>query len=81
MKKDIVVFRKYRNGDIIALFPFMNEGLNMCNSYMHIGQHGSADYNLVVSGTKPASKEEYADLFEELKQIGYNMEIRERKNA
>ena len=73
-----VVFRKFKEGDIIALFPTMHEGNYLINSYMHVGQHCSADYNLVHS-TKPAKKEEYRDLLEELRQIGYeNLKVYKR---
>lgn len=73
-----VVFRKYKNGDVIALFPTMHEGNYMINSYMHVGQHGCADYNLVYS-TKPATEGEYRELLEELKQIGYeNLKVYKR---
>lgn len=77
----LVIFRKFRDGgDIIALFPEMKEERGMCNSYQHIGQHGSANYGLLVNGwlgsTVPAISEEYADLLEELEAIGYtNLKI------
>lgn len=77
-----VIFRKWKtNGDIIALFPEVpadNIG-NLCSSYEHIGQHGGADYNLVVFyKTKPATPEEYADLKKELETLGYCLEVRQR---
>ena len=79
MKKDTtktkVVFRKYKNGEIIALFPEMVNGYFVC-SYMHMGQHSDADYSYVISITKPASEEEYKDLYNELtNQVGYNLRI------
>lgn len=68
-----VVFRRYRNGEIIALFPdepWSND--HTTTSYMHIGQHGDADYACVVRQTKPATEPEYRDLFAELRNIGYD---------
>ena len=69
-----VIFRKFvKDGQIIALFPeIIGNSRYECCSYMHIGQHCSANYALVVFNTKPAKKEEYAPLLEELKQIGYD---------
>lgn len=68
-----VVFRKWRDGDIIALFP--DEPWSRCDysttSYMHAGQHGSADYAGVIADTRPAREDEYRDLLAELMAIGY----------
>lgn len=66
-----VVFRKWRNGDIIALFPDIQETGYKVLVYEHIGQHGVADYTDIVSITLPASPEEYLGLMTELKTIGY----------
>jgi len=77
----LVIFRKFRDGgDIVALFPEMEEGQNLCNSYQHVGQHGSASYAWLVGGpnriTVPAKPGEYADLLAELESIGYtNLKI------
>ena len=72
-----VIFRKWpkrEGGDVIALFPTLVGDMSpyTCNSYEHVGQHGSADPQEVVWATKPAKPAEYADLLEELKSIGYN---------
>jgi hypothetical protein len=45
---------------------------------MRIGQHGAADYNLVVSDTKLANEDEYSSLRKELETIGYDLKIRKR---
>lgn len=39
-----VVFRRFKEGGIIALFPYIpwNESENTITSYMHAGQHGAA---------------------------------------
>ena len=68
-----VVFRKWKNGDIIALFPDEPWGRNeyAATSYMHVGQHGAADYASVIADTSSAQENEYKDLLNELKAIGY----------
>lgn len=68
-----VVFRKWKNGDIIALFPDEPWSRNgyAVTSYMHVGQHGAADYASVIADTSPAQENEYKDLLNELKAIGY----------
>ena len=66
-----VVFRKFSDGEVIALFPELawDEHGNV-TSYMHVGQHGAASRD-IVQCTKPATPEEYSSLLEELKEIGY----------
>lgn len=73
-----VIFRKFRDGEIIALFPDMDEGRGMIGSYMHIGQHDAADRLIVVDKTKPAKPKEYAELKAELQRIGYRLTVRKR---
>lgn len=69
-----VEFRIYpTENEVIALFP--NEIVNSCEdcaSYMHIGQHSPADYISVIAHTKPATKEQYTQLYNELVSIGYD---------
>lgn len=75
--KTKVIFRKFKNGDIIALFPELAGTFNpdSCQSYMHIGQHGAAGSN-IVQDTKPATDIEYATLQDELERdIGYDLQI------
>ena len=55
MDTDIVLFRRFPDGDVIALFPYLPaECLTAwpCQSYMHIGQHGAADPR-IVHDTRP----------------------------
>lgn len=85
MKKDkyktVVIFRKFKDGQIIALFPYEVDIYNHnCSSYMHIGQHSGANYSHCIQITKPANKIEYKALFYELEQIGYNLEIKQKFN-
>ena len=77
----IVVFRKFPDGDVIALFPEIEwNHRGDFSSYLHIGQHGGASPALVQS-TKPATPTEYADLLAELETIGYtDLVIRKRIN-
>ena len=79
-----VVFRRFKAGGIIALFPYIpwNESENTITSYMHAGQHGAADYKGIISETLPATEKEYRNLLAELKSIGYgNLHVLERAHA
>lgn len=70
-----VVFRKFPEGDIIALFinvPGDNNGNIL--SYQHTGQHGAAHPDLVTD-LEAATPEEYKDLQKELETIGYDLNI------
>lgn len=74
-----VVFRVWKDsGDIIALFPdlpFDYAGL-LVTSYMHIGQHGGADYQHVMSVTRPAFPREYEPLKRELEGRPYEYRLK-----
>ncbi len=82
-QKTIVVFRKWpaaQGGDVIALFPELPGTYNAnrdCLSYQHVGQHGAADLGIVDS-TRLATPAEYRALARELRQIGYNLDIKVR---
>lgn len=82
MKTDIhktkVIFRKFNNGEVIAIFPELPGDMNKysCLNYMHIGQHGCGDCSL--DGTLPANEKEYRELLIELYEIGYNLHICKR---
>lgn len=62
-----IVFRKFKTGEIIALFcgtaKYCNPG--MVESYMHLGQHGEATADLGRT-LRLATPEEYAPLKREL---------------
>lgn len=67
-----VIFRKFDDGDIIALFPTVpGDTIETCLSYMCIGQHCAASLE-IISGTKLANECEYKDLLTELQSIGYS---------
>ena len=75
-----VVFRVDRDGDTFALFPELpadNQGI-YCTAYQHVGQHCAADYQLCMARSRPARAAEYADLFTELEQRGYNLVVHQR---
>jgi hypothetical protein len=77
-RKTDVIFRKWKeNGEIIALFPheYWDDDKKECASYMHIGQHSGADYRFVLNKTVPATREEYKELYDELTQRGYNLQV------
>ena len=76
----IVVFRTWKDtGDVIALFPGIPEPGDMVSSYMHVGQHGAADYEHVIAATRPSTEQEYEDLAAELEDLGYRLKIVRKK--
>lgn len=79
--KTKVVFRKYKNGDILALFPNeIADPLGNCLSYEHIGQHGAATYGYCIEMTKPAKPSEYQELYNELTRVvGYRLDVKVRR--
>ena len=79
MKKDKVIFRKFKDNQIIALLPDCKVNFGMIQSYMKLGQHSEASID-IINNTKLANKSEYADLFKELNSIGYNLQVIKRIN-
>lgn len=77
-----VVFRRYPDGEIIALFPDVpadNRGHISC--YVHLGQHGAASYARVIADTRPALPAEYAALRRELEAEPYPYQLDVRTRA
>jgi len=76
----VCVFRKWRHGGILALFPLLPHDVNgiYCVSYERIGQHGAADAEGLIGITDPAKPEECADLKAELERIGYSLDVRKQ---
>ena len=68
MDKVKVIFRKDKNGNVIAFLPELRVNRGNIMSYMHIGQHGEASYQFYAE-TKRASETEYNPLLDELKRI------------
>ncbi|MFA5366031.1 MAG: hypothetical protein WC325_12685 [Candidatus Bathyarchaeia archaeon] len=87
--KTKVVFRRFKdaNKDVVALFPdevYDGVGSNLvstklCTSYMRLGQHGGADYQYVISDSFPAKLSEYLELKKELEELGYDLNIKQRR--
>jgi hypothetical protein len=69
-----VIFRIFPSeNEVVALFPnVIADSKGNIYSYTHFGQHSIADYDLVMQQTKPAIKEQYTQLYNELVRIGYN---------
>jgi len=74
-EKTKVIFRKFPDGEIIALFPELpgTNDVTTCLNYMHNGQHGSGE--ATCEGTKPCKHYEEAELYLELTAIGYNLTV------
>jgi len=72
-----VVFRRFRTGELVALFPEIPWSLdpNTCTSYQSVGQHGAADCAYVVRSTRPVPFNEALPLVRELRRIGYRLRI------
>ena len=81
--KTKVIFRTFKNKEVIALFPYEKHNNIECLSYMEIGQHGGANYSHVISITKPVKDIELENLplRKELINIGYDLEIIKRRNC
>ena len=78
MNKINVAFRKFEDGEVIAIFPNIypvakdSKAEVMC--YMHMGQH-SMCMECLVNELEKASKEEYTPLKKELEMIGYSVNV------
>lgn len=65
-----VIFRKTKDGEIIAFFPEASANFGNILSYMNVGQHGEASHDFYMT-TKKATEAEYKTLLKELQSI-YN---------
>lgn len=76
IEKVKVIFRKFPDGEIIALFPELPGDMKVghCLSYLHNGQHGCADTSIYYN-TKSCHVQQYYDLMMELLRIGYSLQI------
>lgn len=78
MAKVNVTFRKFEDGEVIAIFPNVypvaKDSKAEVMSYMHMGQHGMASENL-VNELEKASEAEYKPLLNELNAIGYEVNV------
>lgn len=68
-----VIFKKFKEGDIIACFPELAGDMSpyTCLSYQHLGQHGACDV-WTMALLQTATPAEYQDLLQELIAIGYD---------
>lgn len=64
-----VIFRKEKDGNIIAFFPGMKCSYGRIGCYCHIGQHDEADILYYMYDTKRATEKEYLPLLKELQGI------------
>ena len=78
--KTTVIFRKWNNGQIIAIFPEIpaDHCYGHCMSYEHIGQHGTCAPGYVIHATTQASEAEALPIRKELESIGYELQVRLR---
>lgn len=75
-----VIFRKYKDGEIIALFP---ETIRFSSTYWIdcftlVGEHSYADYYSTIRNTKLATENEYRNLYDILENRGYNLNVQKR---
>lgn len=81
MEKDIVIFRKYKDGTIIALFPYLITNSYYVTSYCQNEGHSSADYNHIIRTTKLATFDEYKALYKTLTDVvGYDLIVKKKYN-
>lgn len=71
-----VYFRKFPDGDTIALWNDNSTNIGFISSYQHIGQHSEASPEL-IDELETASPEEYRPLLAELETRGYVVTIAE----
>jgi hypothetical protein len=78
--KTKVIFRVMPGGDVIALFQRIAHDYagHLCESYMHIGQHGGADAKHCARIARLATAREYRDFARELRGLGYRLDIGKR---
>lgn len=74
--KTAVIFRKWANGDVIAVFPaeVADQCADHCMSYEHVGQHGACSVD-IAQMTSPCNESDYQPLYKELTSIGYDLKI------
>jgi len=70
----------HRDKEVFALFPTLPADCNgyYCTTYVHLGQHSSANYHRCIDHSCPAKPEEYAELKAELERIGYRLKVYKR---
>ena len=77
--KTEVIFR-IDNYSVYALLPYeISSGYDVV-TYQHVGQHSGADYKNCILQSKPATLEQYKDLFNEMTNLGYNLKVVTKQN-
>lgn len=74
----LVIFRKYHDGEILALFPELPADRKHCTCYAHVGQHSAADYQGCIRSSRPATPDEYKALARELESAPYTYRLKIR---
>lgn len=70
-----MAFRKFDNGEIIALFvEDIDSRFGSCESYMFKGEHAPADISL-IDALLPATEEEYREMKLTLEARGYRVAV------
>ncbi|NLF73626.1 MAG: hypothetical protein GX575_31695 [Candidatus Anammoximicrobium sp.] len=83
MDTTTVIFRVDDESTVFALFPELpadNLGY-YCTSFVHVGGHGSGDYQHCIAHSRPAKPDEYRDLFVELERRGYHLNVQQRATS
>lgn len=75
-RKERVLFRKYPDGELVALFPDTPIYQDKRRTYTAFGRHSGMDPDQLLAETRPAEPAEYIALLEELLGIGYNLDVR-----
>ena len=70
----LVIFRKYREGDIVALFPEIASDMDYVD-YCKGFPEGSYNIGDVMCETTPATPKEYSKLAKRLRQLDYNLKV------
>ena len=75
--KTKVIFRKFFDEEVIAIFPeepYDDIHSDLCMSYMQVGQHGACSKAIIYELRQPITSE-YIDLYKELESIGYELDV------
>ena len=72
-----VVFKKWGNDTIMAVFPFEKWSYYELTSYEHIGQHSGCHWQVPYT-LKNATPTEYADLLKEIEGIYGKVQVLKR---
>lgn len=75
-----VIFRKYKDGEIIALFPdtIRFSSTYWVDCYTLVGELSYADYFETIRNTKLATENEYKYLYSILENRGYDLKVQKR---